>query len=290
MLQNKLEALLFSSGKAMSEEQLAALTDEKKSAVRKALKALQQAYAEREGALKLFQDNEFWKFVVKDDYLPLVRRIVADTELSKATLETLAVIAYHQPNVLQSKVIELRGSGAYDHIKELLELGFITKRRQGRSYALGLTEKFYKYFEVEGEDSIRKIFTSVKRPKEKQQQLGNLTVVDALPESLAEEKSQKEVLGNLEVVDEPVGDESVESATEPTAKLETTPEEEREKSDFLKELEEKIDKLAARNDEREQDESLKPSSREETSEEEPAQESATEETVPDKEEPTPEKR
>jgi len=253
MLQNKLEALLFSSGKAMSEEQLAALTDEKKSAVRKALKALQQAYAERDGALKLFQDNELWKFVVKDEYLPLVRRIVADTELSRATLETLAVIAYHQPDVLQSKVVELRGSGAYDQIKELLELGFITKSRHGRSYALKLTEKFYDYFEVEGEDSIRKVFTTVKRPKERQKQLGNLTVVDALPKMDAARGEQ--ALGGLEVVDESDVDEVTPGLADAPAKPEET------NDDFLAKLDEKINEIAAKNDAREQDETLKPSTR-----------------------------
>ena len=46
--------------------------------------------------------------------------------------------------------MDLRGSGAYDHIKELLTQDFIERRRQseGRSYWLTLSEKFHRTFSV----------------------------------------------------------------------------------------------------------------------------------------------
>lgn len=46
--------------------------------------------------------------------------------------------------------MNLRGSGAYEHIKELLAQGFITRRREqdGRSYWLNLTEKFHRTYAV----------------------------------------------------------------------------------------------------------------------------------------------
>ena len=54
---------------------------------------------------------------------------------------------------LQSDLILLRGSGAYDHIKELLSKNFIVKRKQkdGRSYWLSLSEKFFQTFAVSNE-------------------------------------------------------------------------------------------------------------------------------------------
>ncbi|MBR9693263.1 SMC-Scp complex subunit ScpB, partial [Candidatus Woesearchaeota archaeon] len=167
-LKNKAEALLFSGGKAMDEEQIAALNDVEVKDVRKALKELQKDYAERDTSLKLYNEGSSWKLLVKDEHIDLVRRIVADTELSRATLETLAIIAYNQPTVLQSKVVDLRGGNAYEHIKELVELGFVTKNKEGRSYALRLTEKFFEYFDVEGGDNIKQVFKGVKPPKERQ--------------------------------------------------------------------------------------------------------------------------
>jgi segregation and condensation protein B len=50
--------------------------------------------------------------------------------------------------------VELRGSGAYDHIKELLAQNFIERKRQsdGRSYWLSLSEKFHRTFAVRTEE------------------------------------------------------------------------------------------------------------------------------------------
>jgi segregation and condensation protein B len=64
-------------------------------------------------------------------------------------LRTLATIALKK-RILQSDLVDLRGAGAYDHIKELLAQDFIERRRQseGRSYWLTLTEKFHRTFSV----------------------------------------------------------------------------------------------------------------------------------------------
>ncbi|MFZ9752165.1 MAG: SMC-Scp complex subunit ScpB, partial [Cyanobium sp.] len=72
-------------------------------------------------------------------------------DLSTAALRTLATIALKR-RILQSDLVELRGSGAYDHIKELLAQNFIERRRQsdGRSYWLSLSEKFHRTFAVQG--------------------------------------------------------------------------------------------------------------------------------------------
>lgn len=243
-MQQQLEALLFSSGKAMEIAQLAELVDANEKKVKKALQALQKSYAERETALKLFDEGTSWKLLVKDTFIPLVRRVVADTELGKPTLETLAVIAYNQPNVLQSKVVELRGGNAYEHIKELVKLGFITKEKSGRSFAIRLTEKFYEYFDVEGADSIKKVFKNVNvpLPKEAQKKLGNLDVVDVPPEEKATE--EKEEIGNLKVVDE---------FPDAPTKMEVSEEEKNERSKFLDDIEQQIATLTLRNDEREED-------------------------------------
>lgn len=73
-------------------------------------------------------------------------------ELKTAVLRTLATIAIRK-KILQSDLIILRGSSAYDHIKDLLDKGFIVKRKQkdGRSYWLSLSEKFFQTFAVSHE-------------------------------------------------------------------------------------------------------------------------------------------
>lgn len=288
-LKNQVEALLFSSGKAMEEEQLMSLTESEKRKLRATLKQLKQEYDERDTSLKLFNEGTSWKLLVRDEYIPLVRRIVADTELSKATLETLAIIAYNQPKVLQSKVVELRGGNAYEHIKELLELGFIVKEKSGRSFSIRLTEKFFDYFDVEGAESIRSVFKGVKvpTPKERQKQLGGLSVVD-----LPEEKSNKEKpLGDLTVVNVAEEEDKKEDIfgenpfeKEAPEKLIETEEERVEKNDFLSKIESQIETLSSRNDDRDEDEDFKSSASEEgetsedTSPEETSEENTPEES------------
>ena len=51
---------------------------------------------------------------------------------------------------MQSDLVELRGSGAYEHIKELVALNFVERKRQrdGRSFWLTLSEKFHQTFTV----------------------------------------------------------------------------------------------------------------------------------------------
>jgi segregation and condensation protein B len=71
-------------------------------------------------------------------------------ELGVGALRTLAAIALKK-TIAQTDLIELRGSGAYQHIQELIALGFVQRRRQtdGRSYWLQVTNKFHEHFELE---------------------------------------------------------------------------------------------------------------------------------------------
>ena len=90
-------------------------------------------------------------------------------DLSTAALRTLATIALKK-RILQSDLVELRGSGAYDHIKELLAQNFIERKRQseGRSYWLTLSEKFHRTFAIKPDELKPK--RSVPRPAVPEQQ------------------------------------------------------------------------------------------------------------------------
>lgn len=229
-LKKQVEALLFSSGRAMEVEQLTTLTGAEKKEIEKALEELYKEYEERDTALKIFQEGSQWKMIIHEEQVAMVRKIVADTELERPVLETLAVIAYNYPKILQSKVVETRGSHAYEHIKELEKLGFLNREKEGRSFNIKLTEKFFEYFDVEGAKDIREVFGDVKIPEKK---LGSLEVVQ-----INETEDQKR-LGQLSIVDEPPG-----------KPVERNPEEENE---FFEKFDEKLQSVSMKNDELEQD-------------------------------------
>ncbi|MFH1212269.1 MAG: SMC-Scp complex subunit ScpB [Candidatus Woesearchaeota archaeon] len=191
-LKNKLEALLFSSGKKLSLGFLTGLTGAKESDVLSALKGLAKDYEGRDCSLMVFQEGNEWKISVREKYVSLVRKIVADTELSKTVLETLAIIAWKSP-VLQSAVVNIRSNKAYDHIAELEELGFIAREKKGRSFLIRTTEKFFEYFDIGDKKDFKKL---LKDKQGGQKQLGELEVVSV------EKKSQKQLDG-LEIVNIP---------------------------------------------------------------------------------------
>ena len=140
---NQIESLLFASGRFIDMNTLLNLTGASgKQVLRNNIDKLKQEYDGRSSPLMIVEEKDGWKLTVREGYLPLVRKIVSETELSKTILETLAVIAWKAP-VLQSEVVNIRHNKAYDHVSELMELGFIKKEPQGRSYMISLMEKFY---------------------------------------------------------------------------------------------------------------------------------------------------
>lgn len=245
-LKKEIESLLFSSGKMMSEEELAKLTNSSVNEVREALEALKKDYEERDTSLVLVQSGNNWKLNVREKYIDLVTKVVADTELPFPVIATLSVIAHKHPAV-QADVIKTRGTNAYEHIGTLVEQGFVEKRKEGRSFKLLLTPKFFEYFELPNEEAIKETLKDVKPPEPKpQKKLGELEVVDLPPEAVKkeEEEKQKQLLGDLEVVDEP---------EEPKLNIENNKPDE----GFLKDIDERINQLSKRNDELDQDDSFK---------------------------------
>ena len=147
-LKKKVEALLFSSGRAMSFEELKRLcrvyNDEN---LKKALQDLKIDYDNRDSSLKLIHEEDTWKIQTKEDFFHIVKKVVTETELKKTLMETLAVIAWKYP-IKQSDLIKIRTNKAYDHLRELEEIGYITRQKHGRSKLIKLTDKFFAYFDL----------------------------------------------------------------------------------------------------------------------------------------------
>jgi segregation and condensation protein B len=177
---NKVEALLFAYGKYIDESMIIELCDVDKKRIKKVLEKLREDYEQKDSALTIFQEGNSWKINVREKYLSIVRKIVADTELPKSVMETLAVIAWKSP-IYQSEVVRMRGNKCYDHIEVLEEAGFILKDKKGRSYILKTTDKFYNYFEID-QGNLKSIFEEVKIPIKEEQKTLEENV--AVPEGL----------------------------------------------------------------------------------------------------------
>ncbi len=144
----KLEAILYLKGRPISLNDMAELSKESRAEVEQALLALMAGYAQRDTALDIQEQNGLYSLQLRKGLGELVQNLLP-VDLSLGTLRTLATIALKK-RILQSDLVDLRGSGAYDHIKELVSQNFIERKRQseGRSYWLTLSEKFHRTFSV----------------------------------------------------------------------------------------------------------------------------------------------
>lgn len=225
----KLEALLFASGKYLTEEQLITLSGIPKNKIKKTLSELTKIYEERDTSLAIYNEGDAWKLNVKEEYTDVIREVVSDAEMPRAVMETLAIIAYKNP-VLQSEIKDIRGTSVYDHIPLLEAKGFITRDKHGRSYKIKLTNKFHEYFDIDGEMKLAELFKDIKKP-EAPTKIGTLDVYTATEN---DDKFNAQILERMK-------------------KLEKTDEDHKNETNFLSEFEEKFEKTKKNIDESEQD-------------------------------------
>jgi len=144
----RLEAILYLKGKPLTLGDLAEIAAVPREEAELALVTLMADYAHRDTALEIRQEGQRYGLQLRDSLGDLVQSLLP-VDLSTAARRTLATIAL-QKRILQSDLVELRGSGAYDHIKELLAQNFIARKRQseGRSYWRSLSVKFHRTIAV----------------------------------------------------------------------------------------------------------------------------------------------
>jgi len=146
-----LEALLFAASEPLDEKTLATRLPAEFD-VKASLRALQIEYAVR--GVNLVRIAGKWTFRTANDLSWLLtKEATVPRKLSRAAIETLAVIAYHQP-VTRVEVEEIRGvvmsKGTFD---VLMETGWIRPRGRrktpGRPITYGTTEAFLSHFGLE---------------------------------------------------------------------------------------------------------------------------------------------
>ncbi len=191
MLKNKLEALLFSSGRKMNVEELSRLSHAKPDDIQNSLMELKKEYDEKNSSIMIVNEGNAWKLTVREQFLPMVQKIVTETELSKTVTETLAVIAFKYP-IKQSELIKIRTNKAYDHLKELEEMGYISRQKHGRTKLIKLTQRFFEYFDLPEEKLKEKFqdFAGIARAIEEKEK--EIEAIRQEQRARAEEGEQKD--------------------------------------------------------------------------------------------------
>jgi segregation and condensation protein B len=126
-LEAALEALLLVVDAPTEDDALASALGEPVPRVRAALLGLAQRYATQRRGIDLRRVGEGWRFYTRDTYAPFVERLLLDgqrAKLTRAALETLAVVAYRQP-VTRARVAAVRGVNCDGVLRTLVTRGLV---------------------------------------------------------------------------------------------------------------------------------------------------------------------
>ncbi len=142
---NLIEGALYAAGRPLDVEELSTKLEIPKKEVEELVRAVAFDYLERSGALIVAQIGEKYQMQLRPELTETVSKFAKGGAIAERYLRTLTIIALKQP-ILKSMVIKLRGSGAYDHVKYLLENDLISAVKKGRSAELATTDKYADMF------------------------------------------------------------------------------------------------------------------------------------------------
>ncbi|MBW1721937.1 MAG: SMC-Scp complex subunit ScpB [Deltaproteobacteria bacterium] len=158
-----IEALLFSSDKPLSPKDIRdCLPDASPAEIRSALKVLRYEYEAMGRSFTLKEVAGGYQLRTHPQYAPYIRKMIqsSPSRLSRAALETLAIIAYKQP-ILRQEIEKYRGVDVGGILKTLLEKGLIRimgrKDLPGKPLIYGTTKRFLEVFDLKDLNSLPKL-------------------------------------------------------------------------------------------------------------------------------------
>lgn len=142
---NQIEAALFVAGRPLGLEELSSKLELKQDLIKNIINELAFEFLDRTTAIEIVQIGDKYSMQIKPEYTEKVAKFAAGGLIPQRIMRTLTIIALKQP-ILKSKLIKIRGSGAYEHVKWLLDNEFISAIKKGRTHELTTNQKFAETF------------------------------------------------------------------------------------------------------------------------------------------------
>lgn len=158
-LGSALEALLLVVDTPVSAEALASATQQPVYRIATKLQEMAEELTARDSGIDLRKNSEGWRMYTRSRFAPYVEKLLLDgarSKLTRAALETLAVVAYRQP-VSRSRVAGIRGVNVDAVMRTLVNRGLVTEvgtERESGSILYGTTPFF---LERLGLDSLEEL-------------------------------------------------------------------------------------------------------------------------------------
>lgn len=158
-----LESMLYAAEKPLSAREIhSIIPDAKIPDIKSALKVLQYEYEAMGRSFSLREVANGYQFRSRSEYGPYIMKMLqrSPNRLSRASMETLAIIAYKQP-ILRQEIERLRGVDVGGIVRALLEKDLIRvmgrKNLPGRPLIYGTTKKFLEVFDLKDIESLPKL-------------------------------------------------------------------------------------------------------------------------------------
>lgn len=174
------ETVLFIENEAMDMERLVSMTGLGEKEVEKALREIDEVYQERSHGIRLKENSDgSWEFAPCSDLYDTLRSTYGrkvDRRLTRAAMETLAIVAYRQP-ITRREVDEIRGVASDSIVRLLREREYIKvvgrKDVQGHPCLYGTSRKFLYEFGLKSISDLPKLSAidqeRFDRPKEEEE-------------------------------------------------------------------------------------------------------------------------
>ena len=152
----RIEAALYSAGRPLSLDELirASGTNSKEKTHRVVDELAKKANSTFRAIEIARLEDGTYVLQLKPQYTPLVRKFAQHPLLPPGALKTLSYVAYEQP-VTSKRLVQIRGSQVYSHIKLLEQLQFIEHENLGRLKVYRTTSKFQIYFGITDLNAVK---------------------------------------------------------------------------------------------------------------------------------------
>ena len=150
-----IEAIIFASDFPVTAKKICEVVDDvEEEEAEELIRELQTEYETAQRGFKLMEIAGGFEFVTRSEYAIWVKKLFADkrrTRLSRAGLETVAIVAYRQP-VTRSDIERIRGVESGGPLRTLLERNLIKisgrEKSPGRPLIYRTTDEFLRYFGI----------------------------------------------------------------------------------------------------------------------------------------------
>lgn len=154
------EAMLFAAGMPVSIQKFATALEEEPLKMQEMLDGFMSRYNYKHGGLRIIQLEDSYQICTRSEHFDSIQTLLnpaKSPELSRAALEVLSIVAYHQP-VIKSVVEQVRGVDCSGVINKLLSRNLIEERGRhpspGKPILYGTTQEFLRCFGLSSIDEL----------------------------------------------------------------------------------------------------------------------------------------